>query len=45
MADIDAYVQPVDATTWLAAHVVFIAPWTAATEPQKAAALVEAATM
>jgi len=42
MPDIDAYIQPADASNWLASHVVFIAPWTAATADQKAAALVEA---
>jgi len=42
MPDIDAYIQPADASDWLASHVVFIAPWTAATADQKAAALVEA---
>ena len=42
MTDIDAYIQPADASTWLASHVVFIAPWTAASDEQKSAALVEA---
>ncbi|MCK9569608.1 hypothetical protein M0R72_11765 [Candidatus Pacearchaeota archaeon] len=42
MTDIDAYVQPAAAATWLAAHVAFIAAWTAATADQKSAALVEA---
>lgn len=42
MTDIDAYVQPAAAATWLAAHVAFIAAWTAATADQKASALVEA---
>ena len=42
MTDIDAYVQPTSAATWLAAHVAFIAAWTAATADQKSAALIEA---
>jgi len=42
MTDIDAYVQVAAATTWLTAHVTFIASWTAATADQKAAALIEA---
>ena len=42
MTDIDAYIQPTAAATWLTAHVVFLAAWTAATNDQKAAALVEA---
>ena len=42
MTDIDAYIQPAAATTWLAAHVVFATSWTLATADQKNAALVEA---
>lgn len=42
MTDIDAYIQPTDATTWLAAHVVYSDAWTAASSTQKSAALVEA---
>ena len=39
---IDAYVQVDAATTWLSAHLVTIAAWTAATSAQHAAALIEA---
>ena len=41
MTDIDAYIQVSAAQTWLAAHVVDIAAWTAGSASQ-AAALVEA---
>ena len=41
MTDIDAYIQPAAATTWLAAHVVFATSWTLATADQENAALVE----
>ncbi|MCZ7403350.1 MAG: hypothetical protein O8C67_00270 [Candidatus Methanoperedens sp.] len=42
MTDIDAYIQVTAASTWLAAHLVDYASWTAATSDQKAAALIEA---
>lgn len=42
MTDIDAYIQPAAATTWLEAHVVYFSAWTNASSTQKAAALVEA---
>ena len=42
MTDIDAYVQPAAAATWLAAHVTFITAWTAASSAQQSAALIEA---
>lgn len=45
MADIDAYVQPAAATTWLTAHAVSISAWTSASSAQKEAALIEASDM
>lgn len=38
----DGYVSVATATAWLTAHVVSLSAWTAATEAQKAAALIEA---